>query len=106
MLLGFLEFIPAILLLFRKTKLLGAILLLPSLIAVVLVNNAYGFLPHMRILTAVLLLMNIILLFPGRAVIVAFLKGTIGTSKFSLREVIFNMLVVALVITLIVVNFI
>jgi hypothetical protein len=57
-LLGVFEIVPAILLLFARTKLLGAILLFPSLLTV-MINNAYGFLPHMRISTGVLLSMNL-----------------------------------------------
>ncbi|MEM1134398.1 MAG: hypothetical protein AAGI07_01070 [Bacteroidota bacterium] len=57
--LGFLEFVPGVMLLFTRTKLIGAILLLPTLLAVVLINNAYGFLLHMRIFSGCLLLINI-----------------------------------------------
>ena len=60
-LLGLAEFIPAFLLLFRKTKVIGAILL-PALLAIFLINNAYGFLPHMRIFTGVLLMMDLLLI--------------------------------------------
>ena len=49
-LLGTMEFLPALLLLFNRTKLIGIVFLLPSLVVVFLVNNAYGFLLHMRFL--------------------------------------------------------
>lgn len=62
-LLGFLEAIPAVLLLFQKTKLLGALLLFPVLINVFFINVAYGFLSYMQLLSGGLLLMNIIILF-------------------------------------------
>ena len=54
-LLGFLELVPGFLLLFKRTKFLGAILLFPSLLGVFLVNNAYNFMSHMIIFTGFLL---------------------------------------------------
>lgn len=61
-LLGIIEFLPAVLLLFRRTKIVGALLLLPSTFSIFLVNNAYDFLPHMRFFTGSLLIINLILL--------------------------------------------
>jgi hypothetical protein len=60
--LGFSEAIPAVLLLFRRTGLLGALLIFPVLVNVFLVNMAYDFLPHMRLFSGGLLMMNITLL--------------------------------------------
>ena len=61
-LLGFLEAVPAVLLLFRKTKLLGALLLFPVLLNVFLINMALDLWPSTQKISFVLLLMNITLL--------------------------------------------
>jgi hypothetical protein len=61
-LLGMVEFVPAILLLFKKTKLVGATLLFPTLLTVFLINNAYGFSTFMRVFTGALLLIDLLLL--------------------------------------------
>src|SRR5688572_20620962 len=44
---GVMEILPAVLLLFRRTRLFGAVILFPVLCSVFVVNVAYGFLPHM-----------------------------------------------------------
>ena len=61
-LVGFAEAVPALLLLFRRTYLLGAVLLCPMLLFIVLMNIAFGFSTHMIAWTAGLFLLNAILL--------------------------------------------
>ncbi|WKN45015.1 DoxX family protein [Tunicatimonas pelagia] len=61
-LLGVLELVPAILLLFRKTRLLGAILLLPVVLNVFLINIALDLWEGIQRISGVLLLLNIALL--------------------------------------------
>ena len=100
-LLGVFELVPGFLLLFRRTKLLGAILLFPSLLAVFLINNAYNFLPHMRLLTGVLLLLNVLLLFSGYESFVKFIKDILSQPAGGLQETVFNTLILGLVTFLI-----
>jgi len=95
-LLGVFEFVPGFILLFRRTQLLGAILLFPSLLAVFLVNNAYHFLPHMKFFTGCLLCMNILLLFSGYEPIIKFIKSILNQSSGSLRETIINFILLVL----------
>lgn len=58
-LLGVLELVPALLLLFRRTTLLGALLLLPVTLNVLLVNEAFSLWPDTRLTAQVLLLLNV-----------------------------------------------
>lgn len=64
--LGVFELIPATLLFFDRTKLIGSILLFPTLSAIALINIAYGFLPHMILFTCILWIVNVALLYAGR----------------------------------------
>jgi hypothetical protein len=67
-LLGVLELVPA-LLLFRRTTLLGAMLLLPLTLNVLLVNEAFSLWPDTRLTAQVLLLLNVgVLVFEWRAI--------------------------------------
>ena len=95
-LLGAFELIPGVLLLFKKTKLLGAILLVPSLVTVFLINIAYNFLPHMKVLTAMLLLMDLIILYPYRRLLASFLKGILLHHQLTWKEMIVNTIIFAL----------
>jgi hypothetical protein len=61
-LLGFLEFIPAILILFRRTALLGAILLLPMTLNVFLINYALDLWEGTKELSLDFLAVNVIIL--------------------------------------------
>lgn len=61
-LLGVFEFVPGVLLLFRRTKLIAEIILLPILAGIFLVNNAYHFLPYKKLFTGCLFIINILLL--------------------------------------------
>lgn len=60
--LGFLELIPAVLLLFRRTSLLGAILLLPIMLCVVSINYALDLWDTTKEISSLLLLANIFIL--------------------------------------------
>ena len=105
-LLGLFESVSALLLLFRSTKLIGAILLFPALLTVSLINNAYGFLLHMRVLTGVLLLMDVSLLWSHRKVFRrAFQEIIQSQSVNKSTEVIINFILVGLVVGFIVYNF-
>ena len=102
-LLGLAEFIPALLLLFRKTKLIGAILLLPGLLAVFLINNAYEFLLHMRIFTGILLIMDLLLILAHAKEITRSFKRMLQKHhKTKSSELIINLILILLVIILIV----
>jgi hypothetical protein len=61
-LLGFFELIPALLLLFRRTTLLGAILMLPITLNVVLINYALQLWHETKIISSVLLVLNLLVL--------------------------------------------
>ena len=104
-LLGVFELVPGFLLLFRKTQLLGACLLFPSLLAVFLVNNAYNFLPYMRIFTGFLLCLNVLLLFSGYKSFIKFFHEILGQSSSSSKEIIFNILILLIVTFFIAYNF-
>lgn len=105
-LIGLFELIPALLLLFKRTKLLGAILLFPTVFAVFLINNAYGFLPHMRVLTTVLLLMDISLLAVNYKVFMRFFEEMLSDRSVSkMREITINLILMGLVAFLIIYNF-
>jgi hypothetical protein len=67
-LLGVFELVPALLLLFRRTTLLGAMLLLPVTLNVMLINEAFALWPDTR-LTAQVLLLNVgVLVFEWRSI--------------------------------------
>ena len=61
-LLGFLEFIPAILVLFRRTALLGTILLLPMTLNVLLINHALDLWSGTKVLSIQFFAVNVIIL--------------------------------------------
>jgi hypothetical protein len=61
-LLGFLEFIPSLLLLFRRTTLLGAILLLPMTLNVFLINHALDLWDATKQISLILLVLNFLVL--------------------------------------------
>jgi hypothetical protein len=105
-LLGIFEIVPAILLLFARTKLLGAILLFPSLLTVFIINNAYGFLPYMRIFTGVLLSINLLLIIPHRKILLKIFKESVTpSSTVGFGETILNVVIAGLIIFLILYNF-
>ncbi len=62
-LLGFLEIIPALLLLFRRTAFIGTILMLPMTLNVFLINYALDLFAGTKILASLFLAVNILLIF-------------------------------------------
>ena len=99
-LLGFFEFVPGILLLFRSTKYLGAILLFPTLLVIFLINNAYGFLLHMRIFTGVLILMDLVILFSIRRMIYKFFSDTFKANTNRFESTLNVVLVLVIILTI------
>ncbi|MBX2843422.1 MAG: hypothetical protein KTR26_16745 [Flammeovirgaceae bacterium] len=99
-LLGFFEFIPATLLLFSKTKYLGAVLLLPTLMAVFFINIAFGFLPHMRIFSGVLLLLDIVILSNTWKLMLKLFNEILQPKTYKF-EFILNAILLATVITIV-----
>jgi len=96
-LLGFFELIPALLLLFRRTALTGAILLLPVTLNVYLINMALNLWQNTKVISLILLILNIIiLLFEWRRIWDAALI-IIGKVKwrFTLMEFGINFIIVA-----------
>ena len=103
MLLGVFEFVPAVLLLFRRTKLIGALLLFPMLMAIFLINLAYGFLIHMQLFTGILLLMDMVVIFFSRqALFGIFNKALQKAPRHQRIELIANILLITGAIVLIV----
>ena len=98
-LLGLFEFIPSVLLLFRRTTLLGAILLFPMTLSVFLINQALNLWPYTRWLTAGLFLMNcIIFLFEWKKLAdgIRIVVGVGARLKGRLSETIINVVLVGL----------
>ena len=97
-LLGLLEFIPAILLLFRKTSLLGAMLMLPMTLSVSLINQALDLWDFTKLLSLILLALNIlVLLFQWnkiKSIFILIVKNE-SSSKFIKLEVVANLLIIA-----------
>ncbi|MBX2840671.1 MAG: DoxX family membrane protein [Flammeovirgaceae bacterium] len=99
---GFLEFIPGAMLLFNRTKLIGAILLLPSLVAVVILNNAFGFLLHMQIFTFFLFLINCtILIFNHKIFYNTIMRLLERNPKRQFVEMILNLILIGIIFCLI-----
>lgn len=104
-LLGIIEFIPGTLLLFRKTKLIGSLLLLPGTISIFLVNNAYDFLPYMRFFTGTLLIINLILLAAHYKRLIRVFKEIIFYRNKGVKiEFIVNVLLISLIVFYIILN--
>ena len=100
-LLGLFEFLPSSLLLFRRTTLLGAILLLPMTLCVFLINQALDLWPYTKWLTAGLLLLNCtIFLFEWQSLkaMARILINKAAKIKGWLPEIIINVLLAGLMI--------
>ncbi|GEM_PF-3444681 len=78
-LLGFLELIPAILLLFRKTAFLGSVWLLPLLLSIVSVNYALDLSENTQMISVMLLMANLLILFFKRRELVHIAKLLFNT---------------------------
>jgi len=99
-LLGFLELIPGILLLFRRTILLGAILLLPVTLNVFLINHALNLWDDTKVISLILLILNIIvLMFEWRRIkgLALTVLGSDTKFKGTIAEVVINFVVVAVI---------
>jgi len=99
-LLGLFEFLPAVLLLFRRTTLLGAILLLPMTLGVFLINQALDLWPYTKWLTTGLLLLNcFIFLFEWQRIkeLAGIIIAHTGRMKWWVPEIILNILVVSII---------
>ncbi|ATP58934.1 hypothetical protein CPT03_21915 [Pedobacter ginsengisoli] len=99
-LLGFLELIPAILLLFRRTTLLGAMLMLPVTLNVFLINYALDLWPGTKVIASALLILNILALVFEWAKIKSLLIVIIGRGiqfKLTKVETAINIVAIALV---------
>ena len=97
-LLGVLEFIPSILLLFRRTALLGAILLLPMTLSVFSINQALDLWETTKQISLILLALNcLVLIFYWQRIksvlLVIIQKGL--TSKLFKLEVILNIIIIS-----------
>ena len=97
-LLGVLEFIPSILLLFRKTALLGAILLLPMTSSVFLINHALDLWETTKQISLILIALNcLVLIFHWQKIKSVFStiiqKGL--TFKLFKLEVILNIIIIS-----------
>ena len=98
--LGFFELVPALLLLFRRTTLLGGILLLPMTLSVFLVNHALSLWDDTKLISLILLCLNcIVLLFQWKKlkeiILIAIGKGL--KFKFSAVEISVNLVLASLV---------
>lgn len=96
-LLGVLEFVPSILLLFRRTATLGAILLLPMTLSVFLINQALDLWDTTKQVSLILLILNcLILIFNWQTIKKVFLsiiqKGL--SFKYFTIELIFNSIII------------
>jgi hypothetical protein len=98
--LGFVELIPSILLLFRKTTLLGAVLMLPVTLNVLLINYALDLWPDTKVMASGLFTLNVlILIFEWEKIIAAF--KIVISQRFQFKilklEMVFNIILVFIV---------
>lgn len=99
-LLGFLELIPALLLLFRRTTLLGATLMLPVTLNVFLINYALDLWVGTKVVGSGLLILNILVLIFHWAKIKSILMVILNRGiqvKFTKIETAINIIVIAVV---------
>lgn len=99
-LLGFLELIPALLLLFRRTSLLGAILMLPITLNVFLINYALQLWHGSKQVATLFLILNcLIFLFEWKRIqaIVSVIIGKAGRYKLNGLEILINLAIVSVI---------
>ncbi|MEJ7559885.1 MAG: hypothetical protein WKF66_16355 [Pedobacter sp.] len=97
---GFVELIPSILLLFRKTILLGAVLMLPVTLNVLLINYALDLWPDTKVMASGLFTLNLfILIFEWEKIIATF--KIVISQRFHFKlfklEIVFNLILVSIV---------
>jgi len=98
--LGSLELVPALLLLFKRTTLLGAILMLPMTLNVLLINYAYNLWDGTKYMAVFLFVLNCLVLFFERhriAKLIHLVIARAGNRRGISLEVIINTVVVGLV---------
>lgn len=83
---GFCEIIPGFLLLFRKTKLIGALMAIAVMLNIVLLNFCYDI--PVKLFSATLLLLAIIIAFPNIKNLVRFLTGDASAKLKKSSEII------------------
>ncbi|MNK03749.1 hypothetical protein D3C87_216010 [compost metagenome] len=96
-LLGFLELCPALLLFFKRATLLGAILMLPVTLNVVLINYALDLWDGTKILSLILLFLNLLVFAFEWSRIKSIFSIIIGTRlsiKLNIAEIVFNIAVI------------
>jgi hypothetical protein len=88
-LLGVTEIIPSALLLFRRTKTIGAVLMVPPALGVCLVNFALQLWPETRFISATLLALNVVVLLGEWPAIKGALRALLGApvEKTRLRKI-------------------
>jgi len=101
-LLGVLEFLPAILLLFRKTRLLGAIIILPVILNVFLTNIALELWQGTQIVSGFFLILNLLILVLNISVLKNFVINilSIGSIKKLKIEIGINIVLIGIVSSL------
>jgi hypothetical protein len=106
-LLGIFEFLPGLLLLFRKTSFLGSILIFPLVLSVFLININYGFLPFMQLFTGILLLIDLGLLLIKKDLLKKIMLEIIQQepTKRSAIEFIFNTFIIGSILLIIIFSF-
>jgi hypothetical protein len=105
MLLGFFELIPALLLLFRRTTLLGAILMLPMTLSVFLINKALNLWESTQLLSSVFLVLNVLIFLFERENIKRILQIVVNKErgiKNKIPEAIINMIVLLTIAVLLI----
>jgi hypothetical protein len=98
--LGFVELIPSLLLLFRKTTLLGAVLMFPVTLNVLFINYALDRWPATKVMSSGLFTLNVfILIFEWEKIIAAFKVVISQLYQFKLLklEMVFNIILVFIV---------
>ncbi|MCC8410913.1 hypothetical protein LJ707_18375 [Mucilaginibacter sp. UR6-1] len=98
-LLGFFELIPALLLFFRRTTFLGAVLMLPVTLNVFLINYALELWDATKLIATVLLILNLLILFIEWKKVLGILKLMLSETRklnFIRTEWLINTLIITL----------
>ncbi len=98
--LGVFELVPSVLLLFRRTHLLGAILMLPMTLSVLLINHALDLWDGTKTVAFILFIFNLLILFADwqrikSLLLIIFNKGL--TLKNNITEAIINLVLMGVV---------
>jgi hypothetical protein len=96
-LLGCLELVPALLLLYRRTTLMGGILMLPMTLNVALINYALNLWPGTKVISLIFLALNIVVLLfeiPRIKAIILLIAGKGQRIRFTPAELVINTIVI------------